>query len=221
MPEQLVIPDVATAPGKTPPRPDAHDPEVLQGVARKLCKTMGFKIPPTIHELKNQGLSDEQIEEAHEDAKESDDYGEYFDLIDILDEEYSWDGYALAKALDRKGWEIDASIVSDLDSAEHHRHYGVELAEQAWVKTYGLQPKYAQGDRVMLDYQVPEGSKSRFKKGVGVVAEVRANTLHYVVAVAELGHGEWKGSSKTTGLLLKEEQVLGLAEPEGATPPVE
>ncbi len=199
MSEQTKLADVDTTPklSRIPPRPEKDMGDILAAVARGLCKSMGFEALPEDMDL--------------DDVEDEDKYGEYRDFLFILDNEYDWDGYRLARALDDKGWDIDARMVESLDSASILRHAALDRAEKTWVTKYELKPKYALQDKIYLMYDDP-ANKRKLKKGIGEVVEVRASNLSYIIQIPELGHGQPNASRNMTihGFCVNEEKILGL-----------
>jgi hypothetical protein len=57
----------------------------------------------------------------------------------------SMDGFELGKALDRRGWYVDAAMVEELDSYSHHLHEALRKAEAEWAAKYNIQPPHPVG----------------------------------------------------------------------------
>lgn len=195
MTEQLKLIDVDTTPKTIPPRPDGDTGDILAHVAAALCKKLEFEVPDPEMDL--------------DEAEDEDRYGEYEDILQVLDDEYDWDGYKLAKALDYKGWDVDAEITLTLDSAVVIKYDAVDRAVRAWVQEYELKPKYSLEDRVSITYADPDKRGQR-KKGEGKIVRVDASRLVYTVEVAELGHRPEGGKNGVVGFCVDEEKILGL-----------
>jgi hypothetical protein len=109
------------------------------------------------------------------------------------------DGYEIAKELDRLGWAVDAMLVEDLsgdpiDSA-------LRDAVGHWVKTGGITPRFALGDKVRVTF-------TWFDKGThdGEIARIDEFQATYTVCIPALGHVP-PGKMGTQGRVLTFEEV--------------
>jgi hypothetical protein len=69
-------------------------------------------------------------------------------LATAMDRAIYLDGYELAQQLERLGWDPDAALVAELDSANSQVSSAVNKATEDWVKAYNVQPKFKPGDKV-------------------------------------------------------------------------
>lgn len=189
--EQQKLPSVSTAPSKRPPRPSQHNRELLVQVAAAICKQLGETIPEEILE---------QARNPDTDIKDLDDSSALCSLYEVLNDEYDWSSYKLARRLDaRFGWDIDDETLDALSNAAMYAHSIYEKQVREWIKQYEITPKYAVGDRVMV--------RVKNEDRIGCVITVR-DTLDYTVEIAELGHGVKQADGCVIyGLIFNEEDI--------------
>ena len=114
------------------------------------------------------------------------------------------DGYAIARALETRGWVVDAEMVAALDGGCLADALD-ELTEQ-WVKTSGIRPRLALGAAATV--KLTGRLNGVFEGTIGRIHE-RDGT--YTVRIPALGHVP-AGQLGTQGLVLPWENVDG--EPE-------
>jgi hypothetical protein len=136
----------------TTPRPSQHDPAILAEVADALLDRLSVCVPAG---ERSDWLKD--LRKALEDAA-----GDY-------------DGYRLGQYLDHHcGWDVDAELVEELNHnvfillATHTRHVW------EWVKTHGVTPTLAVGDRVRWQ-------RGSLDPRTGVITSVRLDSAQYIV----------------------------------------
>lgn len=72
-------------------------------------------------------------------------------IEELAEEGDTWmDGYELAKALDHRGWAIDAQMVEELDGYRHKANDQILEAQKAWAARNNPQPSLAIGTRIKL-----------------------------------------------------------------------
>jgi hypothetical protein len=148
---------VAITHANPPARPTQNDEAVLRFAAEKLADT----------------LRDEcsEFEEFDRDDMIA-------DLAHALRYE-SYDGYALARELDRRhGWDIKASAVEILDG--WHTYEALREFERGWVKAYGVTPKLPLGAAVTYSTGV--------KTHTGTIVKIESHVGHYIVGCPTEGH---------------------------------
>lgn len=129
-----------------PPRPAQSDPRAIAGAAKKLAKLLVEWDPNTTQEEAEQ------------------------DLTAALTAGRS-DGYEIAKYLeDRRCYEPDSELVSDLDVASHYLSEAHKTLVKEWVHLNGIRPKFKVGDEV---------ETKQF--GRCVIGAINEETAQYVV----------------------------------------
>lgn len=98
-----------------------------------------------------------------------------------VDDDFSDDGYAIARDLEHAGWAVDAELVAILDDTAHLRSKWYQIARSKWVADEGIVIPFDLGDTVLL---------SRFGKAPQFVVKLMPGT-------AEIGiHSEWAQPAK-------------------------
>lgn len=92
------------------------------------------------------------------DGVDSDDEEEMETISEILKRHKHDDGYELAKQFDDEGYNIDVSIVCDLDRVSDYARELVRDAIKEWVISDDIKPKIAVGTRVKLNYPIKGAS---------------------------------------------------------------
>jgi hypothetical protein len=73
------------------------------------------------------------------------------DLRQALDSAFSWDGYEVAKQLDRRHyWSCDFQLCKILDNARWYRNDAHDALVAAWVERNAIMPAFAVGDSVVI-----------------------------------------------------------------------
>ena len=67
----------------------------------------------------------------------------------MLDSNYDFDGYHLARHLDNQGWTPDADLVDILSNTDQYFFAALRQAELEWIKTNNITPKFKIGDNVV------------------------------------------------------------------------
>ena len=143
-------------------RPTDIDESIQKAVALSMT-------PKVVAWLGGEGCDDEQgIERVTRDLQEA------FDRV--LD----WDAYAIARALDGAGWEVDSSLVSVLEEAQSHAYRETNKAVQEWVKANDIRPAFKVGDMVQ--------TKSRRNGFEGEIIRVDVELGRYLVFNEAEGH---------------------------------
>lgn len=182
--EQNTLPAVDMVPRNKPPRPTARTAEQVRLIAYNL--TTELVGAPT----------EDEMQELLDDVEDAD--SAYADVYRTLMENPNWDGYKLANVLDGEyHWEVDSETVETMDGAYAQLHRLQTAAVKEWVEKFQLKPIYSVGQEVRITHQR--------KEYVGVIKEVKADVLTYVVYVQELGHVET--GLGTHGLVIEEEQI--------------
>jgi hypothetical protein len=196
MQEQLFLNNVDFVPTRIPSRPNCKDPIIIRQVAGAICEQLGYAVPALDADL--------------EQYKNVDTFGEFEDILEVLDDTYDWDGFQLGKALeDHKYWDVSFEIVDALSNAESIRYGFYDTKVQAWVRDYKLTPKYAKDAVVLVNYS----RQKKQKQGPGVIVSVDEKRLKYTIFIEELGHGKYDPeypSLKVIGNVVNEEDILGL-----------
>ena len=112
------------------------------------------------------------------------------------------DGYRFARALERKGWDVDASMVEVLNSCRISDALDKRIA--AWVAKEGIVPLFKVGDHVPLRIDEHIGRPPDWTGEDTVDGEIiRIDEVHgdYIVRVAAFGHPE------TTGYVMHYERI--------------
>jgi len=188
-------------PSTPPVRPSRESYAVTSKVAWALCERIGERFPeygaPT-------ELPTEEDNYDTNDAWEKQDNA-YGDLLDLLRDQYDWDGYAIAKTLDMNWGNINAELVEILDAANHIRYVEHDRLIRAWVTAYELKPKYTTGTSVRINVSI----KRIYAEYTGIIIGVRDSTLQYIITVPALDNGDYRS---TRGLVIDEEAILGVSE---------
>jgi hypothetical protein len=102
-------------------------------------------------------------------------------ILGAVDNDFSDDGYAIARDLERAGWQVDAELVAILDDTAHLRRKWYAIARSKWVSDEGIVIPFGLGDTVL-----PAG----FGKSPQIVVKLMPGT-------AEIGtHSEWVQPAK-------------------------
>jgi hypothetical protein len=155
--------------GAAPARPSDRSEEVIAATAKRL-------VPEAVRWLKaGDGFYEEDTEASIEK-----------ELADTLRDEWDWDGFRLAKALE---WEANSELVGILDAATGYQFSARRAAVAAWVREWNIRPKLAVGAKVTLPASLC-GSEGRQRGGTfeGEIVGVNTELAEYTVRVAELGH---------------------------------
>lgn len=130
--------------------------------------------------------------------KEGDDKAEDDEIAKELAEiiEPHDDGYALAKKLDRKGWDCDSNLVDILDGA--------------WALVYDTHMRLLKGwvEAHHISLDLPIGARVTTPRGTGEIVEHRAEAAMYLVHMPEKGHV--KGGPGTHGIYFRAEEVSAI-----------
>lgn len=90
------------------------------------------------------------------DGAPEDTDGYHEDLLDVLSNSFSGDGYDLARDLDDKGWAVNAELVEILDSVGRLRHKWYQIFRSRWVQVNGIAIPYSIGDLVQAPRRKPQ-----------------------------------------------------------------
>jgi hypothetical protein len=102
-------------------------------------------------------------------------------VLGAIDNDFSDDGYAIARDLERDGWQVDAELVAILDDTANLRRKWYQIARSKWVADEGIVIPFGLGDTVL-----PTG----FGKSPLLVVKLMPGT-------AEIGvHSEWVQPAK-------------------------
>lgn len=159
-------------------RPTQHDPRIAEIVADKLTPRLV----------------------AHLDENRPDEVRR--DILAVLQDEFEWDGYKLARSLERDHyWDCDSGIVEILDRAGFERHNAHDALIAEWVKANGVKCRFKGGDTVKVKYKEEAVS--------GEIVRFYADHARYIVCVESLGHVRSDGRTEgTLGLIVNDEDVL-------------
>jgi hypothetical protein len=98
-----------------------------------------------------------------------------------IDDSFTDDGYAIARDLERAGWEVDAELVEIFTDVSPLRRKWYQIARSKWVADEGIVIPFGLGDTVL-----PTG----FGKSPQIVVKLMPGT-------AEIGtHSEWVQPAK-------------------------
>lgn len=87
-------------------------------------------------------------------AEDTDGYRE--DLLAVLHNSFSDDGYDLACDLDNKGWEVNAELVEILDAVGRLRHKWYQILRSRWVQENDIVIPFNIGDLVQAPRRKPQ-----------------------------------------------------------------
>lgn len=141
----------------TTPRPKQKDthPAVAKKLAEELMSYSGHGLGEDPEEVA------ESIEQALDDAGPN------------------YDGFAIGKELDDQGWEVDASMVEELDCADNLVEEELKVMTVAWMKETGYELPYKTGDAVTAKWNRKEIS--------GKVHEIRMDGTVLISVEGENG----------------------------------
>lgn len=147
------------------PRPNRREKFIIEAVARDLA--------PEVRRWSVSGNGDGNLD------------GITRDLTNVLDRNFSMDGYDLAKALDHEGWECDSELVEILEGAAGARSRRYAAACTEWAQIQGLKPPEI-GQRV----RVIDPAQSKRLQAEGLVGLIRRNNpdATSTVGFPNLGH---------------------------------
>jgi len=140
----------------------------------------------------------EEAGEAFTDDREQDLFDE---LVDLLEKTYTannirfgWDGYAIARELEERGWEPDAELVEILHDAEALAYQSLREEVVRWVAMNGLVPSHKVGEPIRVLLYTDESYLE------GQVAFVHPETMEYTIltptgAYLEVPHEKVYGRS--------------------------
>ncbi|WP_415912495.1 hypothetical protein [Neptuniibacter sp. QD37_11] len=72
--------------------------------------------------------------------------GNVDDIVDCYF--YSMDGFELGKSLERRGWDVDAEMISELDNMNYFVGTEHEKACRQYFEENNIQPPFAVGDKI-------------------------------------------------------------------------
>lgn len=120
-----------------------------------------------------------------------------------------FDAYRLTRCLeDDFGWEVDEGTVSAMEGAFMMVHQHKREAVEAWVRSNGIKPRRAIGDRVRVTIK---GKDWRDVEHDGEIVAVNANEATYIVMVEALGHV--RDGLGTRGIYVEFERIHELVAP--------
>ena len=177
MPDQLNLGLKIETP---PPRPDACDDATLRKIAEHVVKDMCLE----------ESLIDTSID----------------DVAEVLGDEWDWDGYSLAKALDdTHGWEIDGDTVEALNASDMLKHRYIRNAVKEWVKRFDIKPMYSVGDCVDVKWK-------GHRTVQGEITGIHDDSAEYIIFI--FGESEQDSLQRSrvsnTGYLIAYENVIGI-----------
>lgn len=111
------------------------------------------------------------------------------DLMEIYDS-FS-DGFALAKKLDDKGWEVNTDLVNILDNAQSYIYTALNNAVQAWVEQYDIKPPFPIGHKVKITNNRKRiTNKAEFiaQEVSGEITKIWEKEAKYTIYCESLGH---------------------------------
>lgn len=127
-------------------------------------------------------------------------------LVDTLRDESDWDGYCLAKHLDRYfNIPVNAEIVNTLDVAHMYQvKIYTELILKWVLATEGV-AQYKKDDTVRV-----KSFKRDVEAFTGIIREVRAPMLIYMIFIQE--HADESHTGTYVGTIYNQEDILGLGQ---------
>lgn len=149
-----------------PPRPSLAQESVYHGVARQLLP----KVMVWLEDTGDRSPEEEVLDDLAEAIENCDEY----------------DGYHIARYLERQGWACNFELCEILDQTHHLLHQAHEDLVRAWVKASGITPKLKIGDVVST------------RVGTGPIVGIDHELAKYIVAtdqfLAELPSQAGKGA---------------------------
>lgn len=154
------------------PRPTINDKRIHAMVAKQL-------LPRVVGWLGKEATDREKIES---------------DLVESLQYSHGFDGYQVAKNLERDCyWSPDSELVDILDGAHHEAYQAAKDLAKDWVSRSGLTCDLAVGTPVIIDQVYPD------KNVPGVIGGIYPETAEYVVTC--------KGDKPGCGVVVGAERV--------------
>lgn len=151
----------------TPKRPTIQHPDVIAHVAAEL-------VPAVVDWLSADPDTREQEDQLNADVLD--------ELKQILTSSLDWDGYSLAREMERKFcYSSDSSLVDVLDRADLISHQKTREVEEAWVMDNQIQPEYRVGQVV----QVQMWWGNDFISSRGPISAIDEKWAHYTVDLTE------------------------------------
>ena len=125
------------------------------------------------------------------------------DSKEILDYHWSDDGYKIAKELDEKGYEMNSSLVEELDCVSNEGDKLLKEKVREWVKQNDIKLDLSVGTKVKLDVWTKNNTD-------GEIVNLRPETAQYIVWTPECLTPKENGG----GWVINFEKIKSVIQPE-------